>query len=557
MISLIARRALRPSAAASIILRPSFAVPSQPRGYAKDRRKNTRSLRARESSRNDDSVTRPLLRDDSEALSDSPKQEQFHSPNRSNAEEDEELATEPVFSQSQDTNSEPLSESTRPLPDLTKGIPSTLEFETKQHEDTSTKERHLTDPIVGGKEGVRKSKQGQKSTYTSSLDRKRRRYFQLMRYLAGALVISGTYYMGRDWVTEEDEERHRDAPSGWGPLLFVNRLSARWKDLIDWFTEPAFVKLLPDPHPDWARPHTLVISLEDMLVHQVWTREHGWRVAKRPGLDYFLRYLSQYYELVIWTSMPSYSAEPMLQKLDPFRIVMWRLCREATRYTNGENVKDLSFLNRDPSKIVMLDTSKAHTSAQPKNAIILPKWEGDPNDKELVSFIPFLEYLATLGGSDTRKVLASFQDTHIPTEYAARENRARNMLRRQSRDERGGRTPRSSGVGMLGSALGIKPQSTMYEGSEVSDAQMYDAGRLPQDIIRERAQKQYELIDKEIRENSEQWLAEIAREEEKMRQEGTRDFWSAPAGFLGFGKTEPQSTEEKKEKEKAEAKKGN
>ena len=35
-------------------------------------------------------------------------------------------------------------------------------------------------------------------------------------------------------------------------------------------------------------------------------RQHGWRTAKRPGVDYFLAYVSQFYEVVIFTSQHSY-----------------------------------------------------------------------------------------------------------------------------------------------------------------------------------------------------------------------------------------------------------
>lgn len=34
--------------------------------------------------------------------------------------------------------------------------------------------------------------------------------------------------------------------------------------------------------------------------------EHGWRTAKRPGADYFLAYLSQFYEIVLFTTQPAY-----------------------------------------------------------------------------------------------------------------------------------------------------------------------------------------------------------------------------------------------------------
>ena len=122
-------------------------------------------------------------------------------------------------------------------------------------------------------------------------------------------------------------------------MLFVNRVRARLGSTIDYYSEPAFEKLLPDPDPSFARPYTLVLSLEDLLVHSEWTRDHGWRIAKRPGVDYFLRYLNQYYELVVFTSIPSAIGGPVLMKLDPFGIAMWRLFREATRYKNGEYIK--------------------------------------------------------------------------------------------------------------------------------------------------------------------------------------------------------------------------
>lgn len=35
-------------------------------------------------------------------------------------------------------------------------------------------------------------------------------------------------------------------------------------------------------------------------------REHGWRTMKRPGIEYFIGYLSQFYEIVIFTSQYAY-----------------------------------------------------------------------------------------------------------------------------------------------------------------------------------------------------------------------------------------------------------
>ena len=175
--------------------------------------------------------------------------------------------------------------------------------------------------------------------YESSLDRKRARMANLMYVLFLLAGAGGVAYLGRNWETEEEAKAHPDVPSGWGFGLMYNRAKARLGDITSYYKDPAFPKLLPDEDPNMRQPYTLVLSLEDLLVHSEWSREHGWRVAKRPGVDYFLRYLNQYYELVLFTSVPSMMADQVLRKLDPYRIIRWPLFREATKYKDGEYIK--------------------------------------------------------------------------------------------------------------------------------------------------------------------------------------------------------------------------
>jgi import inner membrane translocase subunit TIM50 len=157
-------------------------------------------------------------------------------------------------------------------------------------------------------------------------------------YIAfGLLVTTGSAYYGRNWDTEEEERAHPDAPSGWDFKLFWERIKARANDQMGYYTEPTFPKLLPDMDPQ--PPYTLVLSLEDMLIHSEWSREHGWRTAKRPGMDYFLGYLSQYYELVLFTTMPLAYADQIVKKLDPYHFMLFSLFREGTRYEDGQYVK--------------------------------------------------------------------------------------------------------------------------------------------------------------------------------------------------------------------------
>lgn len=252
----------------------------------------------------------------------------------------------PGLSDSLPDGSEPLQQdqqSSRPLPDLTQGIPSTLDAElAKAASDARAGTKGLNineDPAQPAAGDGRGEGDFPKSSYISSIERRKTRVARYMYASFLAFAVIGTIYLGRNWETEEEEKQHPDAPSGWGFGLFYARAHARLGDIMDYYNEPSFPKLLPNPDPTWERPYTLVLSLEDLLVHSEWSREHGWRMAKRPGVDYFLRYLNQYYELVIFTSVPSMIGEPIIKKLDPFRIVMWPLFREATRFRKGEYIK--------------------------------------------------------------------------------------------------------------------------------------------------------------------------------------------------------------------------
>ncbi|KAI0184510.1 mitochondrial import inner membrane translocase subunit tim-50 [Xylaria flabelliformis] len=417
------------------------------------------------------------------------------------------------------------------LPDLTQGIPSTLEYETsgatKKSELSKLQEGEEHAQTEGGGRG-----RGElpASAYLSSTD-KRRAQFANRMYLA---VLVGSVlalaYLGREW-DEEEAAVHKDIPSGWTPALWWKRAVARLTDVTDYYREPAFDKLLPDPHPMFERPYTLCISLEDMLVHSEWTREHGWRVAKRPGVDYFLRYLSQYYELVLFTSVPMAMGEPLMRKLDPFQIVVWPLYREATKYKDGEIVKDLSYLNRDLSKVIIIDTKESHVQNQPENAIILPPWKGDKDDKDLVSLIPFLEFIFAMEYKDVREVLKSFKGKHIPTEFARREAITRAEFQKQLENQK---RKRPSGMGALGSMLGVKGNMSMMQpvDGEVSTGEAFAQGKMLQDIIRERGQRNYEMMEKQIRENGEQWLKEAQQMQEQQQAEAMNSMKSSFTGWF-------------------------
>ncbi|TVY37030.1 Mitochondrial import inner membrane translocase subunit [Lachnellula subtilissima] len=416
------------------------------------------------------------------------------------------------------------------LPDLTKGIPSTWEFEVAQRRKASSSPLNLTEAQGGGGKGKLPD-----SAYVSSAERNRNKRFSYLYLFFGFAGASGTLFLGRNWETPELESEHPDVPNGMTPGLMWARAKARYNDLFDYYQKPTFQKLLPDVDPSFARDYTLVVSLEDLLIKAEWSREHGWRIAKRPGVDYFLRYLSLYYEIVIFTSQPWMIADPVIKKLDPFRIATWQLFREATLYKPEENtyVKDLAYLNRDLSKVIIMDTKASHVQNQPENAIVLKPWEGNADDKELVSYIPFLEYLPTMAYSDVRKALKSFEGKDIPTEFAAREAIARQKFHEELKSRK---APRGSGTSFLSNALGIKAGGMMErDPNEQSTSEAFAQGKMLQDVARERGQRAYAALDKEIRENGEKWLKEEADAMKKQEEEGMKAMKSGFLGFLGTG----------------------
>lgn len=180
-----------------------------------------------------------------------------------------------------------------------------------------------------------------KSTYVSSTDRKRERLARLMFAAFIAAVVGSGIYLGRDLSEFEQTIYDTSAvPNGWSMGAMYARVKARVQNVLDFYNEPPFEKLLPDPHPDYSRPYTLVIALEDLCVHSTWDREHGWRIAKRPGLDYLLAYMFQYYEIVVFTNQHDQIAAPIIQKMDQYPgYIMYPLFRSHTRYKDGKYIK--------------------------------------------------------------------------------------------------------------------------------------------------------------------------------------------------------------------------
>ncbi|WVQ72219.1 hypothetical protein IAR50_001768 [Cryptococcus sp. DSM 104548] len=267
-----------------------------------------------------------------------------------------------------------------------------------------------------GEGGERKRTGAGKKEYVSSHEKSRKMWIRLGY---GGLAVGA---IGAILSMESKPVEGTEKSEG-----IVTQVTNNVSELMDYFNKPAFKQLLPDPlPPPHQRPYTLCIDLEGLLVHSSWDRQHGWRTAKRPGADYFLAYLSQFYEIVLFTSQPFYTGGPIAEKIDPYQAyIPYRLFRESTRYLKGKVVKDISYLSRDPAKVVLLDTNEEHVGAQPENGIVVKPWDGRPGDKGLVDLIPFLESIGIFAPKDVRPILTAYAGKDIPTEYAKKEAEAK------------------------------------------------------------------------------------------------------------------------------------
>jgi RNA polymerase II subunit A small phosphatase-like protein len=113
-------------------------------------------------------------------------------------------------------------------------------------------------------------------------------------------------------------------------------------------------------------------------------------VAKRPGVDEFLIEMAKHYEIVIYTASLNKYADPLLDLLDPTRVIRARLFRESCVYYEGNYVKDLSLIDRDLSQAIIVDNSPSSYIFHPENAIDCSSFIDDPEDRELDQIGAFL-----------------------------------------------------------------------------------------------------------------------------------------------------------------------
>ncbi|THV08610.1 NIF-domain-containing protein [Dendrothele bispora CBS 962.96] len=126
-----------------------------------------------------------------------------------------------------------------------------------------------------------------------------------------------------------------------------------------------------------------------------------YHVYKRPFVDFFLRTVSGWYTLVIFTASMQEYADPVIDWLDAGRgILVHRLFRDLP---NGSYTKDLTIIEPDLARVCLIDNSPVSYRVNEANGIPIEGWTHDPSDEALLDLLPVLDSLRFT--SDVRRVL--------------------------------------------------------------------------------------------------------------------------------------------------------
>ena len=163
---------------------------------------------------------------------------------------------------------------------------------------------------------------------------------------------------------------------------------------------------LPKKEPKYK--YSLILDLDETIVHYIKYNNSEY-VQVRPYLDDFIKELSDYYEIIIFTASYQNYADLAINGIDIDKRIKYRLYRQHTMKIGNTIIKDLSKLGRDLKKIIIIDNCSENYSLQPKNGINLIDFTGNNNDDILLYLKKDLIDLYKKNPDDVRPYLKQIQ----------------------------------------------------------------------------------------------------------------------------------------------------
>lgn len=108
-------------------------------------------------------------------------------------------------------------------------------------------------------------------------------------------------------------------------------------------------------------------------------------VQLRPNVLAFLNQLDRDYDIHFFTALPRHIGEQIIRRIAPFVAGSKCFYREDCLFEKGYEVKDLTLVKRPLSETIAIDCIFGSFIRQPRNAIILPPWQGESGDTTLLT----------------------------------------------------------------------------------------------------------------------------------------------------------------------------
>ena len=141
----------------------------------------------------------------------------------------------------------------------------------------------------------------------------------------------------------------------------------------------------------------LVLDIDETISHSM-KLSCGYYFLLRPGAIDFLKELSNYYEIDIFTSSLKLYADFIIDKIDVCgNLISHRLYKNHVTYEDGRSIKNLNNIGRDINKIIFVDNLKSNAKYNLKNLCHISSWTSDIYDNQLIKLKNKLKYIATSG----------------------------------------------------------------------------------------------------------------------------------------------------------------